>query len=354
MRHRWAGALAAISGIVLLTAGCGGASSSTSSTSTSTGSTPAAAAGSKNIKLIEGGGLDFSDATIYEAMSLLKAQGYNVTLDNVADSTTAMRAVLAGKDDVYLGDPVEAATAVANSHAALKYLATVAQASDYELLSLPKITMSSLSGATMATAGPGTAGQIIGIAALAKAGINTGEIHQVTVGGTSARVTAILAGQVDIAPVLATDAASAVATGKVKILLNAGAALGTYLQQGLIASDSFAADSATAQATVNAFINASRWAYTNESAYVQLATANQLTPGLTASESDASWSALKTANFWASNGALCTQSINVTLNYSYQTPGGLTKANTPSLSSWVDPTYVNAYLKAHGQPAGAC
>lgn len=353
MRYRWAGALAAISGIVLLTAGCGGASSSTGSAASGTGSA-AAAPGSKNIRLIEGGGLDFSDATIYKAMSTLKAEGYNVTLDNVADSTTAMRAVLAGKDDVYLGDPVEAATAVANSHAAVKYLATVAQASDYELLALPKISLSSLSGATMATAGPGTAGQIIGIAALAKKGISTGQIHQVTVGGTSARITAILAGQVDIAPVLATDAASAVATGKVKILLNAGEALGVYLQQGLIASDSFAADSATAQATVNAFIDASRWAYTNESGYVQLATQNKLTPGLTTSEAQASWTALKAASFWASNGAMCTQSINVTLGYSYQTPGALTKANTPALTSWVNPAYTNAYLKAHGQPAGAC
>lgn len=349
MRHKWAGVLVAISGIGLLIAGCGSSGSSTASNAPA-----AASSGSKNIRLIEGGGLDFSDATIYEAMSLLKAEGYNVTLDNVADSTTAMRAVLAGKDDVYLGDPVEAATAVANSHAAVKYLATVAQASDYELLSLPKITLQSLSGATMATAGPGTAGEIIGIAALQKDGIDVGQIHQVTVGGTSARVTAILAGQVDIAPVLATDAASAVATGKVKILLNAGAALGVYLQQGLIASDSFAADSATAQATVNAFINASRWAYTNESGYIKLATQNQLTPGLTASESQASWNALKAANFWASNGAMCTQSINTTLNYSYQTPGGLTKANTPSLTSWTNATYANAYLKAHGQPAGAC
>ena len=59
---------------------------------------------------------------------------------------------------------------------------------------------------------------------------------------------------------LAPDAVSAVATGKVKILLNAGSVLGDYLQQGLIASDSFAASTATAQATVTAFLDAERWA----------------------------------------------------------------------------------------------
>jgi hypothetical protein len=347
MRHKWAGVLAATAGIGLLIAGCG-------SSGSSTGSTAAATSGSKTIRLIEGGGFDFSDAAIYEAMALLKQRGYDVSLENVADPTTALRAVLAGKADVYLGDPVEAATAVANSKASVKYIGTVAQASDYELLATPKYTLQSLAGATMATAGPGTAGVIVGVAALQKEGIDVGQIHQVTVGGTSARVTAILSGQVGLAPVHATDAATAAATGKVKVLLNAGAALGVYLQQGLIASDSFVADAGTAQATVNAFIDAQRWAYTNEAGYAKLVTENKLDAGLTATEAQASWSALKADNFWASNGALCTASIDTTLGYDYKSPGGLTKATTPSISDWVDTSFVNTYLKAHGQPAGAC
>src|ERR1700722_10129244 len=151
MRHKWAGVLAATAGIGLLIAGCG-------SSGSSTGSTAATTSGSKTIRLIEGGGFDFSDAAIYEAMGLLKQRGYDVSLENVADPTTALRAVLAGKADVYLGDPVEAATAVANSKASVKYIATAAQASDYELLATPKYTLQSLAGATMATAGPGTAG----------------------------------------------------------------------------------------------------------------------------------------------------------------------------------------------------
>jgi hypothetical protein len=347
MRHKWVGVLAAMSGIGLLIAGCGGASSST-------GSAAAASSGSKNIRLIEGGGFDFSDAAIYQAMALLKQRGYNVTLNNVADPTTALRTVLAGKADVYLGDPVEAARAVTNGKAAVKYIATVAQASDYELLSTPKYTLQSLTGSTMATAGPGTAGQIVGIAALQKAGIDIAQIHQVTVGGTSARVTAILSGQVGLAPVHATDAATAAATGKVKVLLNAGATLGVYLQQGLIASDSFVADTATAQATVNAFIDSQRWAYTNSAGYITLVNQNKLASGLTSATAQNAWSALKADKFWASNGALCDASINTTLQYDYKAPGGLTKATTPPISDWVDQSFVNTYLKAHGQSAGAC
>lgn len=345
MRHRLAGAVAVISGIGLLIAGCGGSSSSNNTPSSS---------GSKTIRLIEGGGLDFTDATIYKAMDLLKARGYDAKLANVADPTTALRAVLAGKADVYLGDPVEAATAVANGGAQIKYLASTAQTTSYEILALPKYTLHNLAGAKLATAGSGTAGQIIAVAALKKLGVPVAQVHQVSVGGTSARVTAILAGQVDLAPVLAPDAAAAVATGKVKILVNAGQVLGDYLQQGLIASDSFAADKTTAQATVKAFVDASRWGADSESAYISLANADSLKGSLTSSEEQTAWQQLSGGHFFATNGGMCTQAINKTLSYSYLTPGGLTKANTPKLSAWVDQSYVNSYLTAHGQPAGSC
>ena len=342
MRQRLAAAVAAIGGLGLLIAGCGGTSSA------------APSSGSKVVRLIQGGGLDFSDAAIYKAMALLKARGYKVSLANVADPATALRSVLAGKADVYLGAPVEAATAVANGGAQVKYLASLAQTSNYEIIALPKFTVHNLGGARLATAGPGTAGQIVGVAALQRIGVPISQIHQVTVGGTSARVTAILAGQVDLAPVLAPDAVSAVATGKVKILLNAGSVLGDYLQQGLIASSSFAASTATAQATVTAFLDAERWADSNEAGYLSEANANGLKLGLTPTEEQAAWVQLRNGHFFATNGAVCAHAIDQTLAYSYQTPGSITKASTPKLSAWVDSSYVNSYLKSHNQAAGTC
>ena len=32
----------------------------------------------------------------------------------------------------------------------------------------------------------------------------------------------------------------------------------------------------------------------------------------------------------------------------------MTKATTPKMSAWVDPSYVNSYLKSHSQAAGTC
>lgn len=346
MRHGLAGVVGVVSGLGLLIAAC-----SSSPNSGSSGNTTSA---SKTVRFIEGGGLDYSDVPIYKAMALLDAEGYHATLANVADPTTAMGATLSGKEDIDIDAPVEAATAVEHSHAALKYIASDAQTTSYEIVALPKYNLHNLAGATIGSSGPGSAGVVIAMAALQKIGLSSSQIHPVNIGGTSARETAILAGKIDLAPLLAPAAVAAIATHKVKLLMNTGSVLGDYLQQGLIATNSFAANKATAQATVNAFINAERWADSNESGYIALANSHGLRLGLTPAEEKAAWSQLHASHFFAVNGALCSHAISQTLAYTYETPGELTKSTTPKLSTWVDPTYVNAYLKAHGQPAGTC
>jgi ABC-type nitrate/sulfonate/bicarbonate transport system substrate-binding protein len=316
-----------------------------------------AGASTKTVRIVLGGGTDFTDASLYYAINLLKKEGITVDLNNLADPASALDAVISGQSDIYLGDPMEAAVAVGNGGAKIQYVGTVEQTTDYVILSLPNYTLKNLSGATLATAGAGTAGQIIADTALGKIGISPASLNDVTVGGTSARVTAILAGEVDLAPVLAPSAVPAVATGKVKILLNAGQVLGQYLQEGMIASDSFIHTSpALVQEVVTAFINSSRWASSksHESQFLSVANANQLGGGLTTAEERSSWAALDSAGFFATNGAVCATAITKTEQYTYAAGGSLTKATTPSYKSWVDPKFVDAYLKANKDKPTAC
>lgn len=320
-------------------------------------SIPAASASTHTVRIVLGGGTDFSDTSLYYAVKLLKVEGITVDLNNLADPSSALDAVISGSSDIYLGDPIEAAVAVANAGANIQYVGTVEQTTDYEILSLPNFTLKNLSGATLASAGAGTAGTIIADAAFSKIGINPSNLNDVTVGGTSARVTAILAGEVDLAPVLAPSAVPAVATGKVKILLNAGQVLGQYLQEGLIASHGFIkSDPSVVQDVVNAFLNASRWGSTkaDENQFLSVADANQLQGSLTRAEEQASWLQLNNARFYAVNGAICQSAIDKTEQYTYEAGGSLTKADTPSYKKWIDPTFVDAYLKAHHQTASAC
>jgi ABC-type nitrate/sulfonate/bicarbonate transport system substrate-binding protein len=321
----------------------------------SSGSTPSASGTATpgklalTVNIISGGSESFSDAAVHKAIALLDAEGVQVSSSTVADPASALRAVIAGQADIALLDPVDAIKAVANGDAPVKYIGSLSQTTDYVILSLPKYSLDNLSGATFATAGPGTAGDVIASSALSESKVDMTKVQKVTVGGTSARVTAILSGQVDLAPVHAADAVPAVATGKVKVLLNAGKVLGSYLQQGMIASDTFIKDKATTQAVVNAFIDAQRWASANGDQYIATATANKLLGSLTADQATLAYQQLKDSKIFATNGAICATSVTDTLTHDYQVKGGLTQATTPDYSKWVDPTFVNAYLQANGK-----
>ena len=344
MRQTTAALLALTATVALALSAC----SSASTPSASGSATPGKLA--LTVRIISGGSESFSDAAIHKATALLDAKGVQVSSSIVADPATALRAVIAGQADIALLDPVEAVKAVANGDAPVKYIGSLSQTTDYVILSLPKYTLNNLSGATFATAGAGTAGDVIASSALSESKVDMTKVQKVTVGGTTARVTAILSGQVGLAPVHAADAVPAVATGKVKILLNTGKVLGSYLQQGMIASDTFIKDKATTQAVVNAFIDAQRWASANESQYIATATANNLLGRLTADQATVAYQQLKDSKIFATNGAICTKSVTDTLTHDYQVAsGGLTEATTPAYSKWVDPTFVNAYLKANGK-----
>jgi ABC-type nitrate/sulfonate/bicarbonate transport system substrate-binding protein len=311
---------------------------------------PAATASTSTVRITLGGGTDFTDAVIYYADNLLKSEGITVQLSNLADPASALQSVVAGSSDIYLGDPMESAVAVANGGANVKYIATIAQTTDYVVLALPNYTLSNLSGATMGSAGAGTAGTIIANAAFSKLGIDPTTIHDVTVGGTSARITAILSGQVDLAPALAPSAVPAVETGKVKILFNAGKVIGKYLQQGLTANGSFIQKNPKlVQSVVNAYLTANRWASSNETGFMQVANANQLQGSLTTSQQQSSWQQLQSSNFYAVDGAVDSSAINPTEAFTWAAGGSLTQATTPAYSKWVNPSFVNNYLMANGK-----
>ena len=345
MRRNTAALLALTVGAALTLSACSSNGGSPSDTSSAASGNLAL-----TVRIISGGSESFADAAVHKATALLDAEGVQVQASIVADPATALRAVIAGQADIALLDPVEAVKAVANGDAPVKYIGSLSQTTDYVVLSLPKYTLKNLDGATFATAGAGTAGDVIASSALAESKVDMSKVQRVTVGGTTARVTAILSGQVDLAPVHAADAVPAVATGKVKILLNTGKVLGSYLQQGLIASDKFLADKATAQAVVAAFIDAQRWASANESQYIATATANDLLGSLTSADAKAAYQQLKDSKIFATNGAICKAAVNDTLNHDYQVPGGgLTKDSTPAYSKWVDPSFVNAYISKNGK-----
>jgi ABC-type nitrate/sulfonate/bicarbonate transport system substrate-binding protein len=307
----------------------------------------------QTVHLLQASGFDFSDADVFQAIQILKAENINLVMGQIADPATALRALIANQADLYMDAPDTVALAVEGGATNIRYIDTQYRTSAYVILALPKYNLKNLAGATLAIASPGSAGQVAAVAALTKLKIDVSKIQQVTVGGTSARVAAILAGQVDLAPALAPAAIPAVATGKVKILVNTGQVLGNFLQQGLIANTRFIAKKALAQKVVDAFIQAGRWSSSNEVGYIALANKNQLQGSLSTKEEQMAWTQLKVAGFWAQNGAMCQQGINSTLYYDYQS-GALKSSSMPKQTAWIDKEFVQAYLTANKKPITFC
>jgi ABC-type nitrate/sulfonate/bicarbonate transport system substrate-binding protein len=310
------------------------------------------AAANPTINMVEAGSQDFSSADVDFFVDLMKKNGINVNFQEVSDASSALRTVVSGQSQLFLGSLPTAILAVINGGAHIKIVAANDQASDYVLVAKPGITLSNIAGHTLAIDSPGSAGQVAAQIGLQKSGVDPDSVHYVQIGSSSARLTAILAGRVDIAPLHYPNALTALSTGKVNLLLNVGKAIGPYLQSGLIASDSFVKNKALAQKVVNAFINAERWADSNKFKYIAYANQKGIDGGLTPDQESKVWDFYQQTNFFGVNGGICFSNITAfaQLNWAVH---GLPKP-LPSRSDWLDDQFVRAYLKAHHQKPGTC
>lgn len=297
------------------------------------------------IRLIGNGAVDFSSIDVYYWQDSLKKQGLNVDFKWVDSPDTALRAIIAGAADAYCGSLPSAILAVKNANANVKIVAVNNQATDYVLLAKPEInTVQDLKGKTIGISTPGSAADTIIRTALKMGNFDPEQARFVTIGGTSARLTALLSGQIDSAPLHAADAASAVNTGKAKVILSAGESIGVYLQSGLIASgDWLKKDPQQAQKVVDAFIDASRWAATNKEAYITLS--KELLPKIADADRASSYDMYIKTKFWPVNGGVGQDGFDQLLKIE-QGSGGLPK-DLPPQAQWLDDSFAKNYVKTH-------
>jgi ABC-type nitrate/sulfonate/bicarbonate transport system substrate-binding protein len=324
------------------------------SAASATHTTAASRADSNTINVVEAGSSDFSSADVLYWIDLMKKNGINVNFNLIDSAATGLKTVIAGQADVFIGSLPTAFLAVINAQAPIHVIAANDQASDYIVLGQPSLTLQNLSGKTMGIDTPGSAGQLSAEIGFQKQGVDPNIIKYVTIGGSSARTTAVLAGQIDLAPVHYPLALLASSTGKVQQLLDVGKALGPYIQSGLIANDSFTKNNpALAQKVVNAFINAERWAASNQYKYIAYAASKGLDNGLTGPQEAQTWQYYKADNFFGINGGICDKYVTSTILLNWKL-GALPKPIPVSRDKLVDPTFVKAYLLAHHQKPGTC
>jgi ABC-type nitrate/sulfonate/bicarbonate transport system substrate-binding protein len=298
-----------------------------------------------SVRLISGGSIDFSNGDITYWSQLLTQRGMKNDLKWIDDPSAALRAVVANAGDAYIGSLPSAIKAVQNTNADLKVVAINNQASDYVLVTKPEITsLDQLKGKTIGIASPGSAGEVILKIALKLKGIDSSQINFVSIGGTNARVAALLAGKIDGAPAHVAEAAVAEDTGKVKTLFTTGDVMGLYLQSGLIASGAWLkANPQVAQQVVDAFIDASRWAGSNKAEYIDLS--KKLEPKMTDQERAESYDLYQKIKLFPTDGGLSADSVSHFIELAQQT--GDLSASPPPQSAWLDTSFVKKYLDTH-------
>jgi ABC-type nitrate/sulfonate/bicarbonate transport system substrate-binding protein len=314
----------------------------------------AARADSTTVNVIEAGSTDFSSADVLYWVDLMKKKGLNVNFNVIDSASTALKTVIAGQADVFVGSLPTAILAVVNAGAPIHIIAANDQASDYIVVGQPGLTLQNLSGKTMGIDTPGSAGQLSAEIGLQKNGVDPSTVKYVTIGGSSARLTAILAGKIDLAPIHFPLALIAESSGKAQQVVDVGKALGPYIQSGLIANDNFTKNNPTlAQQVVNYFINAERWAASNKYKYIAYAASQGMDNGLTGPQEAQAWDYYKSTNFFGINGGICNRYFFSTVRLNWEL-GSLPKPIPVGLSKLIDQTFVKAYLKAHHQKPGTC
>ena len=318
------------------------------------GGSTAARSDSNTVNVIEAGSTDFSSADVLYWVDLMKKNGINVNFNVVDSASTGLKTVISGQSDVYIGSLPTAILAVVNAGAPIHIIAANDQASDYIVVGTPGNTLQNASGKTMGIDTPGSAGQLSAEIGFKNNGVDPSSIHYVTIGGSSARLSAILAGRIDLAPIHYPLALIAEASGKAVAVLDVGKALGPYIQSGLIANDSFTKNNpGLAQKVVNAFINAQRWAASNKFTYIAYAAKAGLDNGLTGPQEAQTWDYYKNDNFFGVNGGICNKYITATIKLNWQL-GSIPKPIPVPRDRLFTHTFVDTYLKAHHQKPGIC
>ena len=332
--------------LVFVMAACG--QSQQASTS---GSVPAGTPGppeSKVLKIGVDGLPDFSNEGCYKWANDLKSKyGIDAQIVDLGSTVGPFRALVAGDVDMLVDTDAPGISLIMQGND-LRMIAAADRSSDYVLLSTPDIKKpSDLIGKKVGTQGPASASQTLAKAALKYAKVDTSKVNFVQVGGTSARIAAMISGQIQAGAAHAPDAYNARDKSGLNVLLPMASVLPTYEFHLLWAKQSWlSAHPNLAQIAVNVFVDSTRWEADNKQGYLDLSKQN--VEGLTDQERSDAYDLFKRVNYFAVNGGMDTASIKSTISLE-QEVGGLPSSGVPDPSQWADASYVNRYLAANGK-----
>jgi ABC-type nitrate/sulfonate/bicarbonate transport system substrate-binding protein len=353
--------LAALAVVAVATTACtGGGASPTPAGATpaastgpqpSTGAEPTGAAGpgapeTTTLRVAFSGQPDFTQVANFRWLDELKAKhGIDAEPLIFEGTDPPFRAVISGDADMVVGQVPPGIKLVLEASEDLQMIGADVAASDYLLVSTSDInTPTDLYGKKVGTAGAGAVSDSLTLAALKRQGIDTSQIEFVQIGGTGARMAALLSNQVSAGAAHAAEGYDAVSKG-LNELLPIGEALGPYLFHGVWAKKTWLdANPNLAQIAIDEFMESVRWAAGNKDDYIAIAKTK--VEGLSDDAMSKAYDLFLRIKLFAVNGGLEPATVDATIALE-QEVGGL-PADIPPTDQWLNDTFVQSYLERNG------
>ena len=360
-RRRWRLKLSALFAILaLIAAACGDGAADTTTTAAEEETTTTPAAGeettttasepeleSTTLRVGFSGQPDFTQIMNFVWLDELR-EDYGIDAEPIIFEGTSppFRALVAGEVDMVVGQVPPGILLRAETGADVVMIAGDVQQSDYLLVSTPDVTtLEDLYGKQIGTAGPGAVSTSLSVAALSREGIDVDQIEFVEIGGTSARMAALLAGQTAAGAAHFAEGFNAVEEGLNPLYVIADG-VGAYLFHGVWASREWVeANPNLVQLAIDRFIESVRWAATNKDDYI--AAAADVTEGLSDDAKSRAYDEFIRIGLFAVNGGLEDELLQATIEIEQEVEN--LPADVEDPANWVIKDFVESYLERFGE-----
>jgi ABC-type nitrate/sulfonate/bicarbonate transport system substrate-binding protein len=356
--------------LVMVLAACGGAGTETTATTAAPAPTTTAATATTEgettttaeaapvpesdvLRVIIDTPPDFANASRFYWMEQLEerfnAVGVEVEISILEGSDAALRTIVAGQADLNIGALGAAVRLIAATGEGVKVLAADGATTDYVLLAAEGIeTLDDLVGGTIGIRLPGDAGDVVTRAALAATGFDLSTVEFIEIGGTSARVAALVSGQIDLGAAHVAEATAAMASAPLNALLFAGDVMPTWIQSGIVATDTWIeGHPVMAQMVVDALMDTNRWAYDNPDEFAEYTKQALPEEDMADDLRTAAIEELIRIGYFPINGGIDQEALESFVQVEVST-GGLEEGNVPEIDTWVDRTFLDDYLDRNG------
>ena len=289
---------------------------------------------------------DFTQVMNFKWLDDLEAEGFTVEDNYFESSQDAFRALVAGEVDVAVGTLLSAILLVQESGEGVKVIASDLQAPDYLLISQPDVTsLDQLEGARVGISTPGDISDTLTRVVLDREGIDLDAVDFVQIGGTGARMAALLEGQIEAGPAHAAEGLTAAEEG-LSNLFAYGTAVPDYLQHGLIVTDEWISTNPNlTQIMVDLFVESTRWANDNKDEYIALSA--DTVEGPSDAARDEAYEIFQEISMFAINGGMSEELLQNTVDIEKEV--GTLGDDAPALDEWSDPSFVESYLERFGE-----